>query len=41
MIRDRFEVVAGLLIMFASVAATIIIPCALVLALAATFGAIK
>lgn len=40
MIRDRFEIAAGLLIMFASVAATIAIPCALVLALAATLGAI-
>lgn len=40
MIRDRFEIAIGLLIMFASVAATIIIPCALILSLAATFGAI-
>lgn len=40
MIRDRFEIVIGLLIMFASAASTIIIPCALVLALAATIGAI-
>lgn len=40
MIRDRIKIAAGLLIMFASAAATIVIPCALVLALAATFGAI-
>lgn len=40
MIRDRFEIAIGLMMMFASAAATIIIPCALVLALAATFGAI-
>lgn len=40
MIRDRFEIAVGLLIMFASVAATIVIPCALILALAAAFGAI-
>lgn len=40
MIRDRFEIAIGLLMMFVSVIATIAIPCALVLALAATFGAI-
>lgn len=40
MIRDRIEIVAGLLMMFASAAAIVIIPNALVLALAATFGAI-
>lgn len=41
MIRDRFEIVFGLLLMFVSAAATIAIPCALILTLAATFGAIK
>lgn len=40
MIRDRFEIATGLLIMFASLAVTIIIPCALVLGVAALFGAI-
>lgn len=41
MIRDRFEIAVGLLMMFVSVIATIAIPCALILALAATIGAIK
>lgn len=41
MIRARFEIAIGLMMMFASAAAIIIIPNALVLALAATFGAIK
>lgn len=40
MIRDRFEIAIGLLMMFVSVIATIAIPCALILALAATIGAI-
>lgn len=40
MIRDRFEIAVGLLMMFVSVIAIVIIPNALVLALAATFGAI-
>lgn len=40
MIRDRFEIAVGLMVMFASLVAIIAIPNALVLALAATFGAI-